>query len=125
MGDEPTDYERAQQEMREFEQSDELPRDLKDWPSGKAKYITYGEGDDDAYGEGTTAKLGPAEVAHHEDGSVTVGGEQADPADYKGEPISSGVVEQIEESKQQYREVLEKHPELRRERDDAEPDGAA
>ena len=118
MDDEPTDYEKAAEEMREFEQSDELPADLSEWPSGKAKYITFGESSDDAYGEGTTAKLGPAEVAHHEDGSVTVAGEEVDAADYKAEPISSGIVEQIEESKQQYGKILEEHPELKGDRDD-------
>ena len=118
MGEELTEHERAAEEMRELEQADELPADLSDWPSGKARYITFGEDSDEAYGEGATAKLGPAEVTHHEDGSVTVGGEPADPADYKGEPISSGVVEQIEESKSRYREILEQHPELTRDRDD-------
>ena len=113
MGEELSEHEKAAQQMREFEQSDELPKDLSQWPDGKAKYITFGEEDDDAYGEGATAKLGPAEVAHHEDGSVTVGGEEANAEDYKGEPISGGMVEQIEESKRRYREVLEKHPELR------------
>ena len=37
-------HERAAEEMREFEQSDEVPRDLSEWPDGKAKYITFGEG---------------------------------------------------------------------------------
>jgi hypothetical protein len=106
-------HEQAAEQMREFEQSDELPRDLSEWPTGKAKYITFGEDGDDAYGEGPTAKLGPAEVEHHEDGSVTVAGEQANPDDFKGEPISSGVMEQIEESKRGYHEILDKHPELR------------
>ena len=111
-------HERAAEEMREFEQSDEVPRDLSDWPSGKAKYITYGEADDEAYGEGATAKLGPAEVQHHEDGTVTVAGEDADPADHKGEPIKSGVVEQIEKSKEEYRKIQEQHPELQKKADD-------
>lgn len=113
--EERSPHEQAVEEMREFEKSDEVPHDLKDWPDGKAKYITFGEGSDDAYGEGDTAKLGPAEVQHHEDGSVTVAGEQVDPADYKGEPIKSGVVEQIEKSKQRYKEMQEEDPELRAE----------
>ena len=111
-------HERAAEEMREFEKADEVPRDLSDWPSGKAKYITYGEADDEAYGEGATGKLGPAEVAHHEDGTVTVAGEKADPADHKGEPIKSGVVEQIEKSKEEYRKIQQKHPELREQADE-------
>ena len=113
-GDEPSDYEKASEEMREFEQSDELPADLSEWPSGKAKYITFGESGDEAYGEGATAKLGPAEVEHHTDGSVTVAGEEVNADDYKAEPISSGIVEQIEESKQQYRKILDEHPELKK-----------
>ena len=116
--DEASPHEKAVEEMREFEQSDEVPRELSDWPSGKAKYVTFGEDSDDAYGEGATEKLGPAEVAHHEDGTVTVAGEQVDPADYKGEPIKSGVVEQIEKSKQRYREMQEENPELKQNADD-------
>ena len=125
MDEELSEHERAAEEMRELEQSDELPADLSDWPSGKARYITFGEDSDEPYGEGATAKLGPAEVTHHEDGSVTVGGKPANPDDYKGEPISSGVVEQIEESKSKYREILDKHPEFRRDNGDDKPEEAA
>ena len=117
MDEELSAHEKAAQEMRELEQSGEVPRDLSEWPTGKAKYVTFGEDSDDAYGEGPTEKLGPAEVAHHEDGSVTVAGEDADPADYKGEPIKSGVVEQIEKSKEQYRQMQEENPELREKAD--------
>lgn len=112
MDDSNAEYEQAAEEMRELEQSDELPSDLSQWPDGKAKYVTFGEESDDAYGEGPTAKLGPAEVTHHEDGTMTVAGEEVDPADYKGEPIQGGMLEQIEESKRRYREILEEHPEL-------------
>jgi hypothetical protein len=98
-------HEKAAEEMREFEQADEVPKDPGDWPSGKAKYITYGSESDEAYGEGNTAKLGPSDVVHGEDGSVTVGGEQVDdPSEFKGEPIKGGVIEQIEASKQRYRD---------------------
>lgn len=97
--------EEAAKEMEEFENSDEVPKDPMDWPDGKAKYITYGLSDDSAYGEGTTGKLGPADVVHHEDGSITVGGEKVDnPEDYKGGEIKSGVVEQIEESKRGHKD---------------------
>ena len=117
MDEQGSDYEKAVQEMREFEQSDELPADLSDWPSGKAKYITFGEDSDEGYGDGVTGKLGPAEVAHHDDGSVTVGGEPAEASDFKGEPTSGGMIEQIEQSKQRYREMLEENPDLRRDED--------
>ena len=82
--------EQAQEEMRELEKGD-LPSDLSDWPSGPAKYETYGA-DDDAYGEGATEKLGPANLARHKGGSVTIDGEKVDnPDDYKGEPIAGGL----------------------------------
>ena len=74
--------------MHELEEGDP-PEKLEDWPDGKAKYLTYGgpEGDG-GYDEGATAKLGPSVLAHHEDGSVTIEGEEVDnPDDYKGEPI--------------------------------------
>ena len=82
--------EQAKQEMQELEQGD-LPKDLSDWPSGPAKYETFGL-DDDAYGEGATEKLGPANLARHDDGSVTIDGKAVDnPDDYKGEPIGEGI----------------------------------
>lgn len=78
----------AREEMDAFEAADEVPSDLKDWPDGRAKNLTFGSSSDEPYGEGPTAKLGPAAVEHHEDGSVSVGGEQVDdPESYKGEPI--------------------------------------
>jgi hypothetical protein len=83
--------EQAQKEMKELEEADELPSDLSEWPSGPAKYETYGS-DDDAYGEGATAKLGPANLTRHKDGSVEVDGKPVDnPDDYKGEPIKGGL----------------------------------
>ena len=98
-------HEKAAEEMKEFEQSDEVPKDPSDWPDGKAKYITFGNEDDEAYGEGNTAKLGPPNVVHREDGSITVDGEEVDdPSQFKGEPIKGGVIEQIEKSKQSYSE---------------------
>lgn len=111
---EPSPHEQAVEEMREFEKSGDIPSDLSDWPEGKAKYVTFGENSDEPYGEGPTEKLGPPEVEHHEDGSISVGGEKVDdPSQYKGEPIKSGVVEQIEESKKRYRELQEENPELK------------
>lgn len=69
------------------------PKDLKDWPSDKAKYETFGGGDGGGkpYDEGVAAKLGPSGVRHHEDGSVEVDGKKVDnPDDFKGEPIPGG-----------------------------------
>jgi hypothetical protein len=81
--------ERAKEEIKRLEQ--DPPEHLEDWPEGPAKYETFGgpEGDH-AYHEGPERKLGPDSVRHHEDGSVTVGGEPADPDEYKDEPIPGG-----------------------------------
>jgi hypothetical protein len=83
--------EQAKQEIEELEQADELPEDIGGWPDGPAKYETFGK-DDDAYGEGATEKLGPANLKRHADGSITIDGEEVDnPDDYKGEPIKAAV----------------------------------
>jgi len=83
--------EQAQKEMKELEEADELPQDPSDWPSGQAKYETFGL-DDDTYGKGVTEKLGPANLERHADGSITIDGKQVDnPDDYKGEPITAAV----------------------------------
>ena len=83
--------EQAQKEMAELEDSDDLPQDPSDWPSGPAKYETFGK-DDAAYGDGATEKLGPPNLQRHEDGSVTIDGKPVDnPDDYKGEPIVAAV----------------------------------
>ena len=81
---------KAQERMKELEEGD-LPSDLSEWPSDAAKYETFGT-DDDAYGEGATAKLGPANLERHKDGSISIDGEKVDnPDDYKGEPIAGGL----------------------------------
>jgi hypothetical protein len=82
--------EKAQQEIKEMEEGD-IPESIEDWPSGPGKYETFGAGDD-AYGEGATAKLGPANLTRHPDGSVEIDGKKVDnPDDYKGEPIAGGL----------------------------------
>jgi hypothetical protein len=68
------------------------PKNLEDWPDDERKYETIGgkEGEH-GYDEGPEAKLGPSGVRHHEDGRVTIDGEEVDnPDDYKGEPIPGG-----------------------------------
>jgi hypothetical protein len=78
---------KAKEEMKKLEEGD-LPDDIDGWPTGPAKYETFGL-DDDAYGDGVTEKLGPANLERHADGSVTVDGKKVDnPEDYKGEPIA-------------------------------------
>jgi hypothetical protein len=92
--DTKTDVEKEKEQAREeIEQLEENPPEkLEDWPEGKAKYETFGgkEGEH-SYDEGPERNLGPDSLRHHEDGSVTVGGEEADnPDEFKGEPIPGG-----------------------------------
>jgi hypothetical protein len=92
--DTKTDMEKEKEEAREeIERLEEdPPGKLEDWPDGKAKYETFGgpEGEH-SYDEGPETNLGPDSLRHHEDGSVTVRGEEADdPDEYKGEPIPGG-----------------------------------
>jgi hypothetical protein len=88
---EEEEVEHAKEVMSELEEGDP-PEKLEDWPGGKAKYQTYGgpEGEE-GYDEAATRKLGPASLRHHEDGSVSIEGEEVDdPEEYKGEPIPGG-----------------------------------
>src|SRR3954453_14488294 len=88
---EEEEVEEAKQVMSELEEGDP-PEKLEDWPGGKAKYQTYGgpEGEE-GYDEAATQRLGPSSLRHHEDGSVTIEGEEVDdPDEYKGEPIPGG-----------------------------------
>src|ERR687893_1516275 len=92
--DTKTDIEKEKEEAREEVEKleEEPPEKLEDWPDGKAKYETFGgpEGEH-SYDEGPEKNLGPDSLRHHEDGSVTVEGEEADdPDEYKGEPIPGG-----------------------------------
>jgi hypothetical protein len=85
------EYEDAKEEVKQLEEEGP-PEDLEDWPGGKAKYETFGgpEGEH-GYHEGPEQKLGPSSLRHHEDGSVTIEGEEVDdPDEYKGDPIPGG-----------------------------------
>ena len=84
------EQEELDRQMKEIEENP--PEKLEDWPGGKAKYRTMGGSEQDTgYDEGPTAKLGPSEVRHHEDGKVTVAGEEVDdPDEFKGDPIPGG-----------------------------------
>jgi hypothetical protein len=80
----------AKETVRELEQ--DPPDKLEDWPDDEAKYETFGgpEGDH-SYDEGPEAKLGPSDVRHHEDGKITVEGEEPEnPDELKGDPIPGG-----------------------------------
>jgi hypothetical protein len=78
------------EEIKKLEENP--PEKLEDWPTGDAKYVTFGGSEGDhSYEEGPEAKLGPSGLRHHEDGSVTIDGEKVDnPEDYKGDPIPGG-----------------------------------
>ena len=83
------EVEEAKEEIHRLEEGDP-PEKLEDWPSGRAKYLTYGGPEGTAgYDEGPTAKLGPSSLQHHEDGSVSIEGEKVDnPEEYKAdEPV--------------------------------------
>jgi hypothetical protein len=89
---EAEEVEEAKEEMKALEEGDP-PEKLEDWPGGKAKYQTYGGPDsgEGGYEDGATAKLGPSNLRHHEDGSISIDGEEVDdPDEYKGEPIPGG-----------------------------------
>ena len=88
------EQEEAKKEMERLEEGDP-PEKLEDWPDGKAKYETFGgpEGDH-SYEDGPEAKLGESGVRHHEDGSVSIDGEEVDnPDEYKGEPVPGGTTD--------------------------------
>jgi hypothetical protein len=87
------EVEEAKQEISALEEGDP-PEDLEDWPTGRAKYLTYGGPEGTAgYDEGPTKKLGPSSLEHHENGSVTIEGEEVDdPSEFKSdEPVRSEV----------------------------------
>ena len=83
-------WDKAHETMREFEEKDDPPSDLSEWPDDEAKYVTYGGGEGDhGYEEGPEKKLGPSSLRRFEDGSVEIEGEKVDnPEDYKAnDPI--------------------------------------
>ena len=55
-------------------QADAGTTNLDDWRDGPAKYLTYGSGEDEAYGAGVTRKLGPANLERNGDGSIVIDG---------------------------------------------------
>lgn len=92
------EVEEAKEEIHRLEEGDP-PEKLEDWPSGRAKYITYGGPEGTAgYDEGPTAKLGPSSLEHHPDGRVTIEGEEVDnPEDYKADEPVPGAPERVQE----------------------------
>ena len=90
--DKQEEREQARDKVRDLEEGDP-PADLEDWPDDAAKYETFGgpEGEH-GYHEGPEEeKLGPSSLRHHEDGSVTIAGDEVDdPDEYKADPIPGG-----------------------------------
>ncbi len=82
--------EEAKAKLEELEK--DPPKKLEDWPSDRTKYQTLGGTEGTAsYDEGPTAKLGPSDLRYHDDGSVTIKGEEVDdPEAYKGDPLPGG-----------------------------------
>jgi hypothetical protein len=92
--EEKTEHEQKMEEAKEEIQQleEDPPEKLEDWPSGQAKYETFGgkEGEH-SYAEGPEANLGPDSVRFREDGGVEVAGEEVDdPEEFKGDPIPGG-----------------------------------
>src|SRR3954470_23865590 len=93
-GEEERDFDQevedAKEEVKDLE--DDPPENLEDWPSGRAKYETFGGPEHEtSYNEAATSKLGPSDVRFHEDGKVEVDGEEADdPDEFKADPIPGG-----------------------------------
>ena len=82
--------EQAKKKVKELEENP--PEKLEDWPDDKAKYETFGgpEGEH-SYEEGPEAQLGPSSLRHHQDGKVSIAGDEVDDAEeYKGDPIPGG-----------------------------------
>jgi hypothetical protein len=84
------EVEQAKEEVRQLE--DDPPEDLEDWPSGKAKYETFGGAEGEhGYHEGPEEKLGPSSLRHTEDGGIEIEGKKVDdPEEHKGKPIPGG-----------------------------------
>ena len=60
-------HEAAKEKIKEIEEQDEPPKDLKDWPDDESKYLTYGGAEGDhGYEEGPETKLGPSSLERHE-----------------------------------------------------------
>jgi hypothetical protein len=81
------EQEKLKERMSELEE--DPPEKLEDWPDDDLKYQTFGGAEGDhSYEEGPERQLGPSSLERHEDGSVSIEGEEVDdPDEYKMEPI--------------------------------------
>jgi hypothetical protein len=96
---EEEEREEAKEKMEKFEKEG-APDNIEDWPTDKAKYETFGgpEGEH-SYAEGPEEEqLGPSSLRHHEDGKVSIAGEEVDdPDEYKSDPIPGGPTDESTE----------------------------
>ena len=103
--------EEEQEELKErmSELEKDPPKKLEDWPDDELKYQTFGgpEGDH-SYEEGPERQLGPSSLQRHEDGSVSIEGEEVDdPDEYKQEPLKGLDVDHQGERSEDLREAGE------------------
>jgi hypothetical protein len=78
------------------------PKDLSEWPSDRdMRNATFGGGEGDhGYEDGPESKLGPSGLVHHEDGTVTVDGEEVDdPSKYKSDERIEPAVQNLGDAK--------------------------
>jgi hypothetical protein len=80
----------ARAQMKALEEGDSVPSDPAEWPTGKAKFLTFGTEGDDAYGDGPTGMLGPAGLELNADGSKSVRGLRPDAPSASGEAAQPG-----------------------------------
>jgi len=64
--------------MKSLEEGDSVPSDAHDWPTAKAKFLTFDSEADDAHGDGSTAMIGPAGLELNAGGSKSIRGVTAD-----------------------------------------------
>ena len=121
-------WDKARETMDKLEESDDPPTDLKEWPDDEAKYVTYGGGEGDhGYDEGPEKKLGPSSLERHEDGSITIEGEEVDnPDEYKADegPVEAAVQSIDERKEEEESEDDSDDDDSRDDSDDDDSDGA-
>jgi len=89
---EEEEREEAKEKVKKLEEEG-APDNIEDWPDDKAKYETFGGAEGGhSYHEGPEEEqLGPSSLRHHEDGNVSIAGEEVDnPDEYKSDPIPGG-----------------------------------
>ena len=81
---------RGQAGMSELEEGDP-PKDLADWPAARRSTSPTAAPTAGELRRRRHLEARPSSLRHHEDGSVTIEGEEVDdPDEYKGEPIPGG-----------------------------------